>query len=99
MAIAETQTQNIVSAATAQRRTAWWLTAPALGLMVLILLVPVVIAGILSFTDYSLGNDSFNWVGTKNYDRLFSRSTYEKMLHMWSQWCLCLSVWVSVRRF
>ena len=79
MAVAETHTSEIVSAETAQRRTAWWLTAPALGLMVLILLVPVVIAGILSFTDYSLGNDTFNWVGAKNYDRLFSRSTYEKM--------------------
>jgi len=79
MTIADTHTPEIVYSDTAQRRTAWWLVAPALGLMVLILMVPVVIAGILSFTDYSLGNDSFNWVGTKNYDRLFSRSTYEKM--------------------
>ncbi|MEE2945750.1 MAG: sugar ABC transporter permease [Pseudomonadota bacterium] len=79
MAVAETKMPVIASAETAQRRTAWWLTAPALGLMVLILLIPVVIAGVLSFTDYSLGNDTFNWVGAKNYDRLFSRSTYEKM--------------------
>lgn len=52
---------------------------PAIFLMVVILLVPIGIAGVLSFTDYSLGNQSFNWVGWKNYDRLVSRSTYEKM--------------------
>lgn len=62
-----------------QARTAWGLTAPALALMFLILLVPVVIAALLSFTNYSLGNSGFEWVGTKNYDRLFTRSTYEKM--------------------
>ena len=62
-----------------QRVTAWMLTLPALALMVVILLVPVGIAGVLSFTDFSLGNSSFNWVGVKNYDRLLSRSTYEKM--------------------
>lgn len=68
-----------VSAETQQQRTAWVLTAPALVLMVVILLVPVLIAGVLSFTNYSLGNDSFKWVGGQNYDRLFNRSTYEKM--------------------
>jgi multiple sugar transport system permease protein len=62
-----------------QARTAWGLTGPALALMFLILLVPVVVAGVLSFTNYSLGNASFDWVGWKNYDRLFTRSTYEKM--------------------
>jgi len=68
-----------VPASKQQRRTAWWLTAPALTLMVLILLLPVAVAGMLSFTDYSLGNPGFNWVGAENYDRLFNRSTYEKM--------------------
>jgi len=62
-----------------QARTAWGLTAPALTLMVLILLVPVIVAGVLSFSNYSLGNPGFDWVGFKNYDRLFTRSTYEKM--------------------
>ncbi|WP_420568270.1 carbohydrate ABC transporter permease [Thalassovita sp.] len=67
------------SAATQERRAAWSLAAPALILMVVILLVPVLIAGILSFTNYSLGNSGFDWVGTGNYERLFTRSTYEKM--------------------
>lgn len=46
--------------------------------MVLILLVPVVGAGVLSLTNYSLGNPGFDWVGTQDYERLFTRSTYEK---------------------
>ncbi|MEM8650754.1 MAG: sugar ABC transporter permease [Pseudomonadota bacterium] len=47
--------------------------------MILILMVPVLVATYLSFTNYSLGNPGFEWVGWANYDRLFSRSTYEKM--------------------
>lgn len=66
-------------AATQEKRAAWSLTAPALLLMFVILLVPVLIATILSFTNYSLGNRSFDWIGTRNYERLFTRSTYEKM--------------------
>jgi multiple sugar transport system permease protein len=80
MALADTTLPKpAASAASQERRAAWFLTAPALALMVLILLVPVVIAGVLSFTNYSLGNSGFDWVGIKNYDRLFTRSTYEKM--------------------
>lgn len=61
------------------RSTAWILTGPALILMVVILLVPILIAGFLSFTNYSLGNSGFDWVGTQNYEKLFTRSTYKKM--------------------
>jgi multiple sugar transport system permease protein len=74
-----TLTSPSTSIAISQRRVAWALSAPALVLMVLILFVPVVMAALLSFTDYSLGNGSFNWVGISNYEKLFSRSTYEKM--------------------
>ena len=56
-----------------------WFVAPAIILMIVILIVPILVAAVLSFTDYSLGNDSFNWVGDKNYDRLFSRSSFQKM--------------------
>ena len=62
-----------------KRRTAWALTAPALILMVLILLAPVAIATLLSFTDYSLGNPGFHWIGTENYEKLFTRSSYARM--------------------
>ena len=60
-------------------RASYWFVGPALGLMVLILIVPVLVAGTLSFTDYSLGNTGFNWVGWKNYEKVFTRSTYTKM--------------------
>ena len=53
---------------------------PALVLMSVILVAPVVVAVVLSFSDYSLGNSSFEWIGTDNYDRIISRSRYEKML-------------------
>lgn len=62
-----------------QRRTAWMLAGPALVLMVVILLVPVGIAAILSVTNYSLGNPGFDWVGFDNYEKLLTRSSYEKM--------------------
>jgi len=61
------------------RYTHLWFIGPALALMVLILLVPIAIAGWLSFTDYSLGGAAPNWVGIENYERLFTRTTYEKM--------------------
>ena len=61
------------------QRTAWTLLAPALVLMAAILVLPVLAAAMLSLTDYSLGNESFRWVGFENYHKLFTRSTYEKM--------------------
>ncbi|MEL7464748.1 MAG: sugar ABC transporter permease [Pseudomonadota bacterium] len=56
-----------------------WFVTPALALMGLILLTPIGVAIVLSFTDYSLGNPGFNWVGIENYERIFTRRTYEKM--------------------
>ncbi|MFZ8899224.1 MAG: carbohydrate ABC transporter permease [Alphaproteobacteria bacterium] len=55
-------------------------SAPAIILMIVILIVPVLIAGYLSLTDYALGNAQINWIGLKNYDNLFNRSSYQKML-------------------
>ena len=79
MALIEASHGSKVSQDNHQVRTAWSMTAPALALMFLILLVPIVVAGVLSFSNYSLGNTGFDWVGSQNYERLFSRSTYEKM--------------------
>ena len=58
----------------------YWFVAPAIFLMFAILIAPVFIAATLSFTDYSLGNPSFNWVGGENYGRMVNRSTYTKMI-------------------
>lgn len=56
-----------------------WFVAPAVILMIILLIAPVFVAAVLSFSDYSLGNPSFEWVGLENYDRLTSRSSYQKM--------------------
>jgi multiple sugar transport system permease protein len=47
--------------------------------MFVLLILPIFVAATLSFTDYSLGNSSFNWVGTDNYEDLVSRRSYKKM--------------------
>ncbi len=58
----------------------YWFSLPAICLMVIILLLPIGIAAVLSLTDYALGSQSFDWVGAKNYERIFGRSSYQKML-------------------
>lgn len=60
--------------------TPWLFSAPAIVLMSVILILPILLAAYLSFTDYSLGNTGFNWVGVENYQRIFTRTTYTKML-------------------
>ncbi|MEL7125318.1 MAG: sugar ABC transporter permease [Pseudomonadota bacterium] len=62
-----------------QSRAYIWFVGPALLLMFVILLIPILIAGGLSLTDYSLGNSGASFVGLENYERIFTRSTYEKM--------------------
>ncbi|KMW60082.1 Nucleoside ABC transporter, permease protein 1 [Candidatus Rhodobacter oscarellae] len=56
-----------------------WFIGPALALMFVILLIPILIAVGLSLTDYSLGNAGAEFVGLENYEKIFTRSTYEKM--------------------
>ena len=56
-----------------------WFTAPAVILMAVILILPVFVAGMLSFTDYNLGSPSFDWVGWKNYEALTKYRSYNKM--------------------
>lgn len=53
--------------------------APALILMLVILIVPILVAFGLSLTDYALGNRTANFVGFENYEDIFTRSTYERM--------------------
>jgi multiple sugar transport system permease protein len=58
----------------------YFFVSPAIALMVIILLAPVFIAATLSFTDYSLGSTEFSWIGWKNYVKMFTSSTYKKMI-------------------
>jgi len=61
------------------RSTAWLFCLPAIVLMVVILVLPILVAAVLSFSSYSLGNSGFDWVGIKHYESIFTRSTYRKM--------------------
>ncbi|MDB3897290.1 sugar ABC transporter permease [Alphaproteobacteria bacterium] len=60
--------------------TPFWLTFPAVVLMFLILILPIIIAAVLSFTDYSLGNAGANWIALENYERMVTRRAYIKMI-------------------
>ncbi|WBQ05081.1 carbohydrate ABC transporter permease [Kribbella sp. CA-293567] len=53
-----------------QVRTGWLLLAPALLHSGIFLVIPIIFAVALSFTDYSFG-DSWSWVGFENYSVLF----------------------------
>ncbi|MAU47182.1 MAG: ABC transporter permease [Yangia sp.] len=78
--IAPPRRRRAVDADRRQAGAGWLMSAPALALMLTILIAPVLLAVVLSFTDYALGNPGFNWVGLENYQRIFTRSTYAKML-------------------
>ena len=62
--------------AVAEAFAGWSLAAPAIVLMWLMLLGPVVAVVVLSLTDWTLGSPAFQWVGLDNYvaltrDRVF----------------------------
>ena len=57
-----------------------WFVGPAVLLMFIILIFPILLAGGISFTNYNLGNSSFDWIGLENYEKMFSRKTYIKMI-------------------
>ena len=40
-----------------------WFVGPAVLLMFIILIFPILLAGGISFTNYNLGNPSFDWIG------------------------------------
>jgi len=63
-----------------QARAGMTLLAPALFLMLAILILPVAVAAVLSFTDYTLGRPGLTWVGLENYADLVTRSSYRKMI-------------------
>lgn len=51
--------------------TAWTFSAPAIFLMLVLLIGPVIMVVVISFTDYALGEPEWNWVGFDNYDEMF----------------------------
>lgn len=57
---------------------AWALSAPALFLMAMLLIGPLLAVLVLSFSDYSLGNSSLEWRGIENYQTMFSDDIFYK---------------------
>ncbi|MGF1444939.1 MAG: carbohydrate ABC transporter permease [Pikeienuella sp.] len=49
-----------------------WLTGPAVLAMLLLIVAPVAVVALMSFTDYQVGARRFDWVGLENYWDLFS---------------------------
>jgi len=58
-----------------QVRAGWLLLAPALLHSGIFLVIPIIFAVALSFTDYSFG-DSWSWVGFENYTVLFGDANF-----------------------
>ncbi|CDT09232.1 carbohydrate ABC transporter permease [Vibrio coralliirubri] len=63
-----------------EQRSAWLLTLPAVLLMMLFLIGPIIAIIALSFTDWQLGMTSFAWVGIDNYVQLINDDTFWKAL-------------------
>ena len=59
---------------------AWGLAMPSILLLVGLMLLPILIVVMLSFTDYELGNRSVAWVGFDNYRDLWSNSVFWRAL-------------------
>ncbi|MGE0724884.1 MAG: carbohydrate ABC transporter permease [Alphaproteobacteria bacterium] len=63
------------------------LAGPAVGLMILFLIGPLICVALLSATDYQLGAKSLRWIGLGNYqemfaDRVFRRSLENTLLYV-----------------
>ncbi len=63
-----------------EARTAWLLASPAILLVFLFILLPVVAVIFLGFTNFELGYTGFQFVGFENYVELFGDRTFKKSL-------------------
>lgn len=52
------------------RRSAWWFLAVPLALFAVFMLLPILIAAVMSLTDYSIVGET-NWLGIDNYVAIF----------------------------
>lgn len=57
------------------------LVSPAAILLVALLLVPITVVGVLSFTDWQFGATSLNWIGLDNYIELWNDTVFRKSLN------------------
>ena len=63
-----------------EARIAWLLAAPALLLVLVFIILPVVAVIGLGFTDFELGYADFRFVGLENYAELFGDRTFQRSL-------------------
>lgn len=54
----------------------FFFVSPAVFLMLLLLIGPIISVFVLSFTDWQLGNDFINFIGFENYSKLFNDETF-----------------------
>jgi multiple sugar transport system permease protein len=66
---------TVIGRKTREALTDVQLAGPATLAMLVMIFLPTVIVGVLSFTDYLFGASSFNWVGIDNYIKLFGDET------------------------
>ena len=75
---------NRVSNAASRKRKefllGWLLLLPAIGVMVVFTVYPVLRSGYLSLTKYKMGMDMPEWIAFGNYTRLFSSSVFWKVM-------------------
>lgn len=63
---------TVFSRRTRETLTDLWLTGPAVAAMLVLIVIPVVLVAVLSFTDYQFGARRFDWIGWENYRELFT---------------------------
>ncbi len=68
-----------------EARTAWLLALPAIILIFVFVLLPVVAVVLLGFTDFELGTGKFRFVGFENYADLINDRAFRKAL--WNTTC------------
>jgi multiple sugar transport system permease protein len=68
-----------------EARTAWLLALPAIVLIFLFILLPVVAVVFLGFTNFELGMGKFRFVGFENYAHLINDRAFRKAL--WNTTC------------
>lgn len=61
-----------------EQMMAWVLSAPAIGLMFLFLIGPILSVVYLSFTDWQFGMADFEIIGFENYQELYSDKVFRK---------------------
>ncbi|SDP79104.1 sugar ABC transporter permease [Phyllobacterium sp. OV277] len=71
-----TARQAAIRAAKREERVAWQLAAPAIILIIALILLPTLAVFVFSLTNYELGYDDFQFIGLDNYIELFSDRTF-----------------------